>query len=61
MKYLVFGGTGQLARELARRAKDVSLQFCDRSVADFTDPAACAAIVARTDADAIIMPWPIRL
>ena len=54
MKYLVFGGTGQLARELARRTNDASLQFCDRSVADFTDPAACAAIVAQTDADAII-------
>lgn len=54
MKYLVFGETGQLALELARRAKDVSLEFCDRSVADFTDPAACAAFVARTDADAII-------
>jgi dTDP-4-dehydrorhamnose reductase len=54
MKYLVFGGTGQLAQELARRAKDVSLQFCDRSVADFIDPAACAALVAQTDADAII-------
>ncbi len=54
MKYLVFGGTGQLARELARRAQAMSLQFCDRSLADFTDPAACAALVAQTDADAVI-------
>lgn len=54
MKYLVFGGTGQLAQELARRTASVSLQFFGRDVADFTDPAACAALVAKADADAII-------
>ena len=55
MKALVFGTTGQLARELARRAApEITLEMHGRDVADFTDPAACAAIVAASDADVVI-------
>ena len=51
MKILVFGKTGQVARELQRQADVVAL---DRSQADLSDPAACAAIVRHSDADVII-------
>jgi len=51
MKILVFGKTGQVARELQRQADVTAL---DRSQADLSDPAACAAIVQHADADVII-------
>lgn len=51
MKILVFGKTGQVASELQRQAYVTAL---DRSQADLSDPAACAAIVRHTDADVII-------
>jgi dTDP-4-dehydrorhamnose reductase len=51
MKILVFGETGQVARELQRQADVTAL---DRSQADLSDPAACAAIVQSADADVII-------
>jgi dTDP-4-dehydrorhamnose reductase len=51
MKILVFGKTGQVARELQRQADVTAL---DRSQADLSDPAACAAIVQNADADVII-------
>ncbi|WP_114963989.1 dTDP-4-dehydrorhamnose reductase [Tritonibacter mobilis] len=54
MKVLVFGETGQLGLELARRAGDVTLEIHGRDSADFSDPAACAARVAASDADAVI-------
>ena len=55
MRILVFGTTGQLARELLRRAPEgVTVQAVGRDVADLTDPAACAAVVAATDADLIL-------
>lgn len=54
MKLLVFGATGQVATELARRAGDVGLDIAGRDRADFTDPAACAALARDTDADAIV-------
>lgn len=54
MKVLVFGGTGQVALELVRRAGPVTLDLCGRDVADFTDPDACAALVEASDADAVI-------
>lgn len=54
MKVLVFGKTGQLACELARRAGAVTLELHGRDTADFSDPAACAALVAASDADAVI-------
>lgn len=40
---LVFGKTGQVAQELARRAPEA--RFLGRDAADFTDPAACAACI----------------
>jgi dTDP-4-dehydrorhamnose reductase len=52
MRILVFGKTGQVARELARIAPDAV--FLGREEADLMDPAACAAAVAASDAQAII-------
>lgn len=54
MKVLVFGETGQVARELARRAGAVQLDLRGRDAADFTDLAACAALVEASDADAVV-------
>lgn len=52
MKLLVFGSTGQLARELARQRPDA---IClGRGGADLTDPEACAAAVAASGADVVI-------
>lgn len=50
-KILVFGQTGQVATELALQAPVSALS---RDVADLSDPEACAAIIAATDADVII-------
>ncbi len=52
MKFLVFGKTGQVARELQRRAPDAV--FLGRDSADLTDPAACASAIATANADAVI-------
>ena len=49
---LIFGRTGQVARELARLAPDA--QFLGRDQADLTDPAACAALIAASDCRAVI-------
>ncbi len=55
MKVLVFGQTGQLARELIRRAPaGVTVTPLGRDRADLMDPAACAAAIAATDADVVI-------
>ena len=55
MKVLVFGQTGQVARELARRVPaGVTADFLGRHRADLSDPAACAAVIAATDADVVI-------
>ena len=44
MKLLVFGQSGQVARELARRLPaDMTATFLGRDRADLSDPAACAA------------------
>jgi dTDP-4-dehydrorhamnose reductase len=51
MKILVFGKTGQVASELQRQADVTAL---DRSQADLSDPAACAAIIQHSDADVIV-------
>ncbi|GHF71849.1 dTDP-4-dehydrorhamnose reductase [Seohaeicola zhoushanensis] len=48
MSLLVFGKTGQLARELARRAPEA--RFLGRDQADFTAPQACAAQVDGAEA-----------
>jgi dTDP-4-dehydrorhamnose reductase len=52
MRLLVFGKTGQVARELQRVLPDA--RFLGRDAADLADPAACAAAIAATDADAVI-------
>lgn len=54
MKILMFGKTGQVATEVLRRAGDIEVEALDRAAADQTDPAACAALVANTDADIIL-------
>ncbi len=55
MRLLVFGKTGQVAQELARRLPGgTTAAFLDREAADLSNPAACAAIIAATNADAII-------
>jgi dTDP-4-dehydrorhamnose reductase len=52
MRLLVFGKTGQVARELQRIAPDA--RYLGREEADLMDPAACAAAVKASDADAVI-------
>lgn len=52
MKLLVFGKTGQVARELQRLAPDAT--YLGREEADLMDPTACAAAIASSDAAAII-------
>lgn len=52
MKLLVFGKTGQVARELQRLAPDAI--YLGRDQADLADPATCAAAIAATDAQAIL-------
>jgi dTDP-4-dehydrorhamnose reductase len=56
MRVLVFGETGQVARELAARAaaRGIALETLGRAAADLADPAACAAAVARAQADVAI-------
>ena len=55
MRLLVFGQTGQVAQELARRLPaDMTATFLGRDKADLMDPAACAAAIAAHDADAVI-------
>lgn len=50
--FLVFGQTGQLARELAELLPDA--QFLGRDAADLADPKACAELINQTEAAAII-------
>lgn len=52
MKLLVFGKTGQVARELQRLAPDAT--YLGREDADLLNPTACAAAIAAHDADAIL-------
>lgn len=53
MNLLIFGQTGQVARELARRLPaGVNARFLSRAEADLADPIACAAAI--TDCDAVI-------
>lgn len=55
MKLLVFGQTGQVARELARRLPSgVQAKFLGRDHADLSNPAACAAAIANYPVDAVI-------
>lgn len=52
MSLLIFGQTGQVARELARRAPGA--RFLGRAEADLSDPAACAAAIRALRPDAVI-------
>lgn len=55
MRLLVFGKTGQVATELrALAAPDLTITALGRDQADLEDPAACAALIAGTEADAVI-------
>ncbi|MDP4033992.1 MAG: dTDP-4-dehydrorhamnose reductase [Pseudorhodobacter sp.] len=55
MRLLVFGQTGQVARELIRRAPaDVQITALGRDRADLTDPAACAGAIRAAQVDGII-------
>lgn len=55
MRLLVFGETGQVARELARRLPgDVTATFLSRARADLMDPATCAAAVMAAEVDAVV-------
>lgn len=49
---LIFGRTGQVARELQRLAPDAL--FLGRESVDLTDPAACATAIAQSDCAAVI-------
>ena len=49
---MVFGRTGQVARELARLAPEA--RFLGRDEADLADPAACAAVIGREHPAAVI-------
>lgn len=56
MEILVFGRTGQLARELARQATDSphDLTFLGRDQADLTQPERCAAAIRARRPSAVI-------
>jgi dTDP-4-dehydrorhamnose reductase len=55
MKLLVFGQTGQVARELIRRAPvGVTVEALGRDHADLSDPSVCADAIMLSDADAVI-------
>lgn len=55
MKLLVFGRTGQVARELARRRPgDAECRFLDRDAADLASPENCARVIGEAEADAVI-------
>ncbi|WP_028029736.1 dTDP-4-dehydrorhamnose reductase [Gemmobacter nectariphilus] len=55
MRVLVFGQTGQVARELARlAAPGLDIVTKGRTETDLADPAACAAAIAAAPYDAVI-------
>jgi len=56
MKVLVFGRTGQVARALiaAGPGQGCEITALGRDLADLSDPAACAAAIAASGADAVI-------
>lgn len=54
MKLLVFGKTGQVARELILQGSAHEITALGRDQADLSDPEVCAAIIAQSDADAVI-------
>jgi dTDP-4-dehydrorhamnose reductase len=56
MRALVFGTTGQVARELARAApaRGIAVRALGRAEADLTDPEACARAVRAAAADVVV-------
>ena len=54
MRVLLVGRTGQVAREVRRRAGDVEVTALGRAEADLMDPGACAAAVRAAKVDAVI-------
>ncbi|MFT3975331.1 MAG: dTDP-4-dehydrorhamnose reductase [Amaricoccus sp.] len=56
MRALVFGSTGQVARELRRAAGELGIEasFLDRAAADLADPDACAAAVRAASVDVVL-------
>ena len=52
MSILVFGTTGQVSQELARRREGIIA--LGRDQADLSDPAACAKLITETDCQAVI-------
>lgn len=55
MRLLVFGQTGQVARELVRRAAPgVTITTLGRDRADLSDPSTCALAIDRANVDAVI-------
>lgn len=54
MKLLIFGQTGQVARELIAQAEDHEVTALSRADADQGNPHACAAIVRDLRPDAVI-------
>jgi dTDP-4-dehydrorhamnose reductase len=52
MSLLVFGRTGQVARELARLAPEAD--FAGRDRADLSDPEACAALIRKLEPDMVV-------
>jgi dTDP-4-dehydrorhamnose reductase len=58
MQVIVFGQTGQVARELARRMPEgITARFLGRAEADLADPAACAAAIGPCDAVINAAAW----
>ena len=55
LRILVFGSTGQVAREIAALAgPGLAVRCLSRADADLADPAACAAVVAAAQTDVVI-------
>lgn len=55
MRLLVFGRSGQVAREISRRAgPGIAVTALGRAEADLADPEACARAVARAEVDAVL-------
>lgn len=55
MKALIFGQTGQVAKELSRQVPEgFEAQFLSRAEADLSEPSACAAAITSAKPDVVI-------